>query len=559
MPTVADLTSHARLLRSMYRDILRSLMRIRKYTPVVSIEETNDSIVRELEKASKNPQLYGGFLKSELRYYIDEEFRAEYRSFNSRSLYLKLQTGTNLIKCLKEVGTEPLNPLHWSELIGILVHHRKSQHLKQSWKLDYLKHKDAIDQGRSREVDTLTLKQIQSRSAKPKYDVLPDFTELNAGQKYKHFKKALSQSKENSQFVLRNYLKHLQLKGLIPNPYKLPYVSETLTKHSFNLPNLLVLLPGSTKSFVVNEAYDLEYIEAIMKPEVEFIINKNHHLQALEKHVLDDGPYKVKIRNTTAGVMTANFLRAPNFLPPLMKELALDIKRLMRCVRKQFIWNLSTDSKINASEKAYGDGYGVRGSRGHSSEEIMYPRKYYEELADQESFWETLMSVETMKVARGEAVVLSRDVQTQLRAVDKRNHESWREPLVETTQMINDEVQALYDKYKITKNSSIWDDQTRLQAKMNKIHERSVEKYANLVQKLKENDVFLHSDLFMKESSIDNYDATMKRDGSKREDKTKGLSEYERAGLGKRLADYLEETGNPSFRMGNRFTKRFKF
>lgn len=559
MPLVTNLKSHASLLIFMYRDILRSLARIRKYTPVIATKSADASITNELDKATMNPQLYGTFLKSELRYYVDEEFRAKYRHFNSKSLFMKLLTGNILVNCLKDVRVEPLNPHHWSKLIKILVHHRKTQHLKQSWKLDKLKHKDDIDQGRSREVDSLTLKRIQSRSNKPGYEVYPDFSELSSGQKYKEFRKELSESKKNSQYAVRKYLKHLQLNGLIPNPYKLPYVSDTLTRHSLNLPKALVLLPGSTKSFVVNEAYDMEYIDAILKPELEFIINKNHLLKPLEKSVLEDGPYKVKIRNTTAGVMTANFIRAPNYRPHLMKELALDIKKLMRCVRKQFIWNLDTDVKGNASEKAHGDGYGVRGSLGHSPEEIMYPRKHHEKLADQESFWEALMSVEYIKADHGEDVVLSQNVQRQLKITDQSNYESWREPLEEATQLINSEIQAFYDKYKITRNSPIWNDQETLQEKMDMIHERRVDNYSNLVQGLEENNFFLHSDLFMIEQSVGDYEATLTRDSSKRKDKTRGLSEFERSGLGKRFPDYLEDTGNPAFRMGNRFTKRFKF
>lgn len=526
---------------------------------MISSEATDVSVLTELNKASKNPRLYGTLLTSEIRYYIEEDFKTTYRKFNSKSLFTKLLTGTLLVSCLNNVRTEPLNSLYWTELITILVHHRKSQHMKQVWKLDYSKHRSEIDQGRSREVDPLTLKRIQSRSSKPKHAIRPDFSKLDSGQQYKEYKKAILESKENSKYVVRHYLKHLQLNGRIPNPYKLSYVSQTLTKHSFYLPKLLVLLPGSTKTFVINDAYDMEYIDAIIKPELEFIINNNHHLQSLEKVVLGDGPYKVKIRNTTAGVMTANFVRAPNYRPPLMKVLALDIKKLMRSVRKQFIWNLDTESKVNASEKIHGEGYGVRGSQGHSSDEIMYPRKHYERLVDDESFWEALMSAEAVKRMSGDNFVVSQDAQLRLQAADQANFGTWRAPLEESSRQINSEIQVLYDKYKVTRNSPIWDEQTRLQEKMNDIHERRVGEYANLVQKLEDDDFFLHSDLFMSQLSAEDYETMMKRDGSKREDRTRGLSEHERSGLGKRLADYLEEVGTLAFRIGNRFTKKFKF
>lgn len=559
MPIVTNLTGHASLLRSMYRELLRSLMKISRLNPVIATNAPDELVRKELDKASKNPKLYGVLLTSELRYYIDECFKIKHKRFNSKSLFSSLQTGLSLSVTLKNLRGEPQNPTYWAELIKMLVNHRTSQHSKQLWKQEYMDHAAEINRGRSREVDPLTLKQIQSRASKPRHESRPDFSELSSGEQYKEYKRAKLESKNNSQFVVRQYLKHLQLNCRIPNPYKLPYVSETLTRRLIDLPKLTILLPGSTKTFVMNQAYDMEYIDAIIKPELESIINDKHILDPLEKAVIKDGPYKVKIRNTTAGVMTANFLRAPNYRSPMMKKLALDIKKLMRRVRKQFIWNLDSRRKVNASEKLHGDGYAVRGSRGHSSEEIMYPRQYYERMADEESFWEALMNVEAIKLVHGDKVVLSREVQQQLRAADQSNFGAWRVPLEEASRTIDSEIQALYDEYKVTKNSPIWYEQTCLQEKMNQVHQRKVESYSALIQKLEDDFVFLHSDLFMNQVSSDSHEVSMKRDSFKRDDRAKGISEYERRSQGKRLADYLEDSGIQAFRMGNRFTKKIKF
>lgn len=559
MPTVTSLNSHASLLRSMYRNILRSLANIRSLVPVIDPKAADGAPPSEVAKALRNPELYGTLLRSELRYYVDEEFRTKYSKFNAKSVFLKLQVGALLIATLKQVHAQPLDPLSWNKLINILTKHRQSQHQKEFWKADYAKHKTEIDNQREREVDHLTLKRIQSYLSRPKNESDPKYSDLSPSKQYKELKAMVSESKANANCVVRNYLKYLQLNGRIPIPYKLPYVSDTLTKYSTHIPKPLELLPNSTKSFVLDEAYDMEYIASIIKPEIEFLINMNHFMLPWENRIVNEGPYKVKIRNTTAGVMTANFLRAPNYKPPEMKELALDIKKLMRLIRKQFIWNLDLDPAAAASERSYGEGYGVRGSRGFSAEEIMYPRKYYERLVDEEARWEAQMNIEKMRSMHDEVQLTSGELQKLLMNEDKLNFDSWRKPLDESTQRINSDIQALYDKYKVTKDSPIWAKQERLQDKMNGLFARSAKRYCALLDKLEEKRFFLHSDLFMNDTVSDNYEAMKKRDDVKEKSRRNGLSEVERAGLGKSLGDYLTEFKSGSFKMGYNFAKRFKF
>lgn len=552
MPPIIPWPSHQELLRALYRQLLRNLTRLRSLIPDIDARENASG---ELIKAKRNPQLYGELLRTELKYRIDEEFHKVHPRINERSFYSNLIMGERLNSMLESVinGKDVKTVQQgWSGIIKIVVDHRNIEQERNRWKMAYLRNKSEIDQRRDKDTDSLTARR-RSSSRNRTTVAQTNFANMSLKEQRKAMRKAMTKASENSAFVVRNYLKKLQLEGRIPNPYKLPYVPVSLSRLLIDMPRDDVLIPGSTKSVVLDAAYDSEYIESIIKPEVEFKINHLHHMGQIERNI-KDGPYKVKIRNTNAGVMTANFLRLPFNRESQMREIALDIKRLMRAVRKQFVWNLQPSKGMSVPEKRHGQGYGVRDSGGFSPAEIMFPREYYEKLVSDEAFWETLMEIEQLRSIHGDSILEDLDIIERLHRRANASLAEWNQPLVEATKAVNDEVQSYYTKYKIDLNSPIWKDQEHFQKLMNEKFDHTVARYADLLGKLQQDRVFMHSELY-RASVVGREHHISGQQKSKLEE----IPENPRRGQGKHLGDYLEDHGFKAYMLGYNYRQRFDF
>lgn len=555
MSSLTSLQSHKSLTRAMYRALLRGLNGLKSKIPKVDQADQSIHLRAELRKVSTSPELYGKFLTSELKYYVDGEFRKEYSHLNEKSLHLKLVDGVNLIQALNATKQDPDNSKNWTGIISILVNHRNNQFLRQQWKAHYLKNRQEIDAARNRDKPSLVKKRLQSR-AQSRVNLAPMFSLLTANEQYKVYKNQAAESKHNAAFVVRNYLKKLQLQGRIPNPYKLPYVSDSLSKQTLNMPDPTVLLPGSTKHSVMKSAYDFDYIESILKPEIEFKINKHHHLDKLNKQVKEDGPFKVKIRSTNSGAMTAHFLELP-YTRKQMKDIAMDVKRLVRTARKSYVWNYNARNlETKMSETKVGDGYAVRDSKGYSHDEIMFTREYHEKLVDSEALWELLLEEE---IIRGEGR-WTPETAGELTRLRRSLRASWREALEISTQAIENEVHLFYEKYKVDKDHAIFKDQAKFQKEMNAVHQKRTDDYKELLATLKLHQVFVHSDLVNFNHPVTRgYDEELKSEERKKEKLRHGVPETERTAMGKRLGDYLQDIGYHAYKMGYLFAKRFKF
>lgn len=560
MSQITALLGHTVLLRSMYRRILRGLAKIRQIDPVVDLTKGEDGLTlhRELVKASKNPKLYGEYLRTELKYRIDEEFRKYYPRINERSLYPKLVEGEKLVGFLQDVRKETRNCMLWSSIIEILVANRQRELDRNCWKRAYLSSKAEIDQGRDKEVNPLIAKRRQSSRLR-EYDTSKKYTSLTASHRRKALKKAIGESEENAAFVVRNYLKKLQLNGRIPNPYKLPYVPASLTRQTINMPKENALIPGSTKTVVVDAAYDSQYIESIIKPEVEFKINQHHYMAPLEKIVNEDGPYKVKISASNAGIMKAYYIRLPFPKFAEMRQIAVDIKRLVRTARKLFLWNLQLSNAPDAKAKRLGLGYHVRGSEGFSTDELMYPREYYENLVNREANWELLMELEEQKAKYGEDFVLSEQFNDKFQKRAREVFDSWLQPLRETTNILKEDVRLYHKKYNVGIDDPIWKKQLKYQKMMNESFEDKVTRYTELLTQLEKDRVFMHSELYRTSPVTQDYTKTMVSEEGKSVKYRHGIPETERKGQGKRLGDYLEDMGFKGYKMGYKFARRFRF
>lgn len=543
--------SHNALIKALYRTLFRQINKTKHLTPIVdTTANQNDIIQNELLKASQNTTLYRRFLWTEIMYYITEEIRHKNPNQTSVGLYMKLSKADSLVQTLLELLHDPLNHRPWHNTINILVEHRRQQFEKSQWKHTYQENKQTIDANRNRNKPSLVLRRLATRKRNLENPRV-DFSSLPANEKYKKYRQELAKSAENSDWVFKLYLKTLQTRGVIPNPYKLPYVSDNLTKQSLYLPNPEKLMPGSARDSVINEAYDANYIEAVVKPEIEHVINKNHFLDAYDYQVNEKGPWKVKIRTTAAGIMKARFLSLPYIRKARLKELALDIKRLTRLFKIQSVWDIDPKNKMH--ERPVDNGFAVRGSKGYSDEEVMNSRNYYQQLAEAEADWEFLMM--KMELAK-ENLELEQD-QHKLKEIHKSLRREWTVALDEVSDYYKNELGRLFHKY--SNRSKIMEERARAQTEMDAEYQRRAEAYSNLVDLLKRDGVYLHSDLVNFNHPVTRgYDYELEKQMKRRVKNRPGLPSEERLGLGKRLGDYLAEHGLKSYKWGFEFKRRLK-
>ncbi|OBA21752.1 hypothetical protein METBIDRAFT_32213 [Metschnikowia bicuspidata var. bicuspidata NRRL YB-4993] len=523
------------ILRSLFRDVIRGLRKISDQAPIlIARTDYSTELKNEIEKASIDKLQYRDYLLSEIRHTALQKFSAEPKDVKDHVFYSQLWQGHHLATTLRAIQSDPNNAALWVDLIDIVVTERTAQLRRSNWILDYKSHKEVIDEHHLKEMHPLQAKRVLSKKKK--------MTSIISPSTDKGYKLLLKNREDNAAWVVRNYLKRLQLQGKIPNPFKLPHVSDSIRQQALQLPRVSDLIPGSTKSAVLKAAYDMDHINTIIKPEIEYLLNKRHYLEKYQRIVNKDGPVKVKIISTLAGIMQAHFLRAPVKDEKRMKQLAIDVKKLTRVIRKQFIWKLDSSQAEGICERKFGDGYAVRGSKGFSIDEIMYPKRYYEEIVLEEAEWEFLIKVEELKMVYGSSALNDAKFSNKLREVRQQIIQGWHEPLDTASREIDDEVKLYFTKYKITENSSIWERRAALQARMNLNFEKTSKKLGNLIGLLERDKVCAHSDLFHRSHHTSfNYGE---------------IPEKDRIGTGKSLGDYLKEAGLSGYKMGYEFKKR---
>ena len=523
-------------LRSMFREIIRGLRKIRNKLPILQkADNSSTEFKKEVEKAAIDRIQYRDYLLSEIRHTLIQKFSSKPKNIKDHAWHTRLWHGHNLAQTLNEIHSHPTQPRAWSNLVKIVLEERQSQFQKNKWTLDYRAHKKEIDESHMKEMTPLQAKQLLSRQAKK-----PEKASFKTD---KDYRKALKESEENAQWVVRNYLKRLQLSGKIPNPYKLPYVSENMHEKALELPKLHNVLPGSTKAAVMETAYNMTYIECILKPEIEYLLNKRHYLDKYQEIVNTKGPTKVQVRKTLAGIMQAHFIRSPLKDEKRLEELAIDVKRLTRAIRKQFVWNLGLSQSEHLTERKIGEGYAVRGSRGYSMDEVMHTRAYLENLVSQEAEWEYSMKIEELKAKYGPNALQDNRITSQLDKLRQQMKQGWFEPLDIASKDIDDEVELFFVKYKIADTSPIWERRDALQTRMDERYEKTSQKLGKLIKLLERDQVHAHSDLF--------HPSTSKGSATVRE-----MPERGRIGTGKSLGDYLEEVGLNGYKMGYKFRKK---
>lgn len=524
---------HATVL--LYRSILRGATRLKK----TSLPEftSNGEIQHELQKMKIDPKLYLQYLSLEVRYTAQDEFRGacERKAFAS-SLRNNIEYASIISEQLKLVNQSNGDEKAWIAFLELLVAHRKKAFREQEWRLENIERKHEL-----RAADpAFTSRWMRKRRARESARI----SARKAREKKDNSNKLkLRKDDRYSSHLLRRYLKTLQLRKDIPLPHLLPY---TPIDHQYttNTPSASIIIPGSTKKSAITAAYDSEYIESIVIPGLEYDINQHHYLEDLRKIVEERGPFEVKINYTGAGLMPMPYIRMPYRRQTAMKEIAMDIKKLMLALRINSIWKIA-DSKLPTLEVKLKDGsYAVKGCNGFGEEERMFPRDYYFNLAIWEDFYENSLAEQIRKLTKNDP-----EHENEQRPEDKV---LWTAFIEDTNIALREEVNSFFQKYRYlqSKASPLLRIQQVLQKKQLKHYDSQVQNFAAIVELLNRDRVFKHLELVNSREVKTTYKDYSGHDG---------VPHNERVGMGMQLADYLQEKGYRFFKWGMKFDKRFKF
>lgn len=537
--------AHKHSIITLYRSLIRHTNRLSTLEITQSDEECSKDVQTELFKANIDRKLYVRLLKSELFYIIQDEFRVNHKEKinNPNKLRERIVAGLELQNDLENIKDGEVSGV---KLIEKLVEYRQQKQREQNWKAEYLKDPGEIDKSRNKDKPTLLLKQIESRSKKPQLP-LRRYKGLTQKDKENRIKMELIRCEENTQKLLRRYLKKLQTNHEIPIPHLLPYTPESALLPIEESVSTSISIPGSTRKSSIAYAYDQEYIDAIIKPEMEFDINKCHYLENLQSIVNEKGPFKVQIQITEAGPIPVPYIRMPYPRLNHLKEVALDIKKMMRLVRLKTVWNASGND-ANITEPQFSDGsYSVRGSKGFGENERLHPKIYYDLLAQGEGLWEYLI----------DASLKNDDTKDVASYVNE-----WSKALEDATNCINEELTSYYQKYNKLKSSKspLLQEQKILQHQMNVHYNEQLNRYMHIIKLIEDNKVFKHSEIVNSDTVTKSYDEYLIENDSKTTKKNqRGMPSLERIGMGKHLGDYLDDVGYHNFKLGVNFDKKLRF
>lgn len=412
------------------------------------------------------------------------------------------------------------------DVIKIMVDFRAENSRKQEWRRQYLSNSDDINEVRNRRKQIIKKAIASKKMTQNTHRFSPEVWKKTSAQ--------------NEMSVLQRYLKFLQTKNLIPNPFLLPYTDKCYHSSSSERYPPSEVVPGSIKNAVIRSAYDMDYIESIVKPSFEYDINKIHYLGQLDDIVNEKGPFRVTISMNNSGSFLLPLLRKKKENPEELRRIALDIKRLTRLTNVLGAWNSPVDSKSIEYGPINKDGSTtVKGSKGFDYDERMFPRYYYEELCYQEARWEFIMdnAVGKAKSSFGDYLGL------------------WMEPLEMVAPWLVASFKQLRLKYRVDANTL--EQQRIFQSQNNAHYDIQVKRLKTIVEELTANNVFKHSDIV----NADRQQKTVQDQWvapSKNPKISTGAPLLERRGMGKTLGDYLENVGYHNFKWGKRFVSRFK-
>ena len=540
--------SHRDSSVSLYRDLLRQSSRLRNLSfPKLTPNCATHEVQKEFEKAQLDPKLYMKHLKFELIYIIREEFRIKRKTIQNNAVRFrnKLIKGIELKECLETLANNRTAE-DFSKILGMVLEHRRQVHSQQTRKTQLLMFDQELDcKGGNKPPRVFRGETSRSKKAST---VNRNFNRLPQKDKLERIKLEFNQCGFNGQSLLRRYLKKLQCSHKIPIPSLLPY---TKSIGNCALPELNSLVySGSTTTSSIWAAYDMEYLESILKPSLEYDINFHYYLEKLKTVVEKKGPFRAKINVTQAGIVPIPYIETPFPRLDVMKEIALDIKKLMRLIKVLSVWHsLPYDTTITERHNRDGS-FSVKWSKGFGTDERMYPRYRYEQLARDEFLWELLLEAYEKHLFKG-------------LEIEKLEENPWLEYVESTSHQLQSAVNSYYQKYNQMRrrNSKLFTDQKDLQHQMNVHFDDLLMSYNNLARHLKGLGICKHSEIVNSSDLVNKTYFSYLSDNDKiiPRKKRQGMPLIERLGMGKKLGDYLDEYGFHSYKWGMKFDKKLNF
>ncbi|KAI5964519.1 hypothetical protein KGF57_001011 [Candida theae] len=341
--------------------------------------------------------------------------------------------------------------------------------------------------------------------------------------------KGFETASKNGQSLILRYLNQLQYAGKIPNPHLLPYTPDTL-QTSGDQYDPHHVIKGSTQK-IVDKSFDKEYIESIIIPGLTFDLN-DLHMEKITTIVNKKGPYRATAKENKSGTVPLPYVMSPFKYKPGRKQMAYLIRQQVLWFRIRKIWGATHE--LEEENRGKDGSYPIRGSRGFGAEELMKPREYYEKLALGEEVFQLFCEIERRRAAGGDF-----NEEIDLGKFD------WTRDL----DTVSEEIEAKYNSILRESKLDLSQLQKSLQERYDEGYRDKVERFTNLLDSLKENRVFKHSEVVTPPG------CSLLKNSLPRSATFEKFPAEERIGRGKMLGDFLRDNDFRYFEFGNELRK----
>ncbi|RCK57564.1 hypothetical protein Cantr_06924 [Candida viswanathii] len=427
--------------------------------------------------------------------FLKESFKKRYG--NTYAITRQLLKGIRL--------DEILSLRQWGDLAEFVQQERQEHFDAQKRRATYLEKKSEIETTQLKLLRGRAKTVAESRHRRKQPDVKLD---LKTPEGRKQFVlDGFDRAKYNGGVVLQWFVHEMQI--------LLPYTREMIHTLGDNLD--LAHIDGSSSSKALSQ-YDKDIVESILIPGLEYDLNK-YYLDHKQKWLTQRGPYQAVVKETMAGVTPLPYVMQTTKHKLGRRELADLIKEQVLWVRIRNIWKAKEPIQEENVQKD--GGYPVAKSGGWGPDEIIYPRKYYEQFCDGEELFEGFVEIANNMLEGN---------------TDPIDFEQfyWGESLDIATEYINGEYRRVCSELPVDYMALL----KQLQEKYNAWFEEDMEKYQKLVKDLEKYKQWQHH---LRGPSQARYGQVPSGD---------------RIGKGKSLGDFMKEAGFKTYEFGNKYTKR---
>ncbi|KAG7193871.1 uncharacterized protein KQ657_005069 [Scheffersomyces spartinae] len=451
--------------------------------------------------------------------------------------------GVELLDAMTKLQS-PLQTNTWNNFLQVVLDMRNERLQGQRWRDEYLSNKKEIEAIRN-PIKRLSQKKQTNGEERVK------MSHYTPNQQHKLIKKQTKRSIVEASWLTGKYLRQLQQQGLIPIPSKLDYTKEAYLGSLLPFESRTDSTPKSITYKTIKEAYDLDYIDGVIKPGLEYDINYHFYLKHLRLIVNEKGPYEVKIKEVSSAPIPFPYLKLPFPDSTKSRQISMDVARLIKHLRILKVWKSAVgDEKV--PENKYPDGsYGVKGSKGFYLTERMFPYSYYKKWAKWEGEWESMIEeYEANSKTTAEPTAT------------KSNSESRVKEWLEFINIATNELESEWQQLRMThvNPDQLKQEQAAYQQQMMYHYDDMVEKYNSIVDQIHRQQIWKHSELVNRKNRVQrSLLSYLERDDNVPPSKRQGLPENGRIQLGKTLADILADNEYHSFKMGQKFKRELNF